>query len=868
MTQIASKAVGIDLGTTNSAVAVMDPTDTDIVIHRDPVSKSRTTPSCVWRADPGSELIVGRKALARIGNRNEPVRSIKRRMGQSSAVLVGGAEMLPEEVSAAILAEMKRQIEEDVAGMATADTTWLVDRAIVTVPAYFDQPQIDATRKAAELAGLECLELLHEPTAAASYHCWRTGTRDGVFLVYDLGGGTFDVSVVRCTAGVYEVLGISGNNRLGGDNIDADLALRLQDMLVSEGWALDLDPEGDPADRSRFNQLKHLAEGVKKGLSGTSEFILRDTGTLKDKNGDAVSIETMIERPDLDAVARPLVERTLQYCHEALEQAERHAGVNVGEVDEVILAGGSTHLPLVRELVTAELCGRARCDEPVFDRVDTIVALGAAVRASVTGGLALYDPGRTVRVLFRGTSASRKTTTHVGGTVESLPGGPDLTDGFIRLMTPDGGGEESDLDANGAFSFRGVPLEPDVETQLSFEVLDADGRAHARVGRPIVHSDEGARRLPGPSSTAVCAKPIKLEVTQGGGTGFVTLIPELAALPTRADFTFVHPGDTATLLFHVYQRSKKIKVIEVPVDWSVPRGTPIRLSVEMDALSLLTALGTIQGETFEFEVEAPPERPMPTEADLAETDRSFDEAVSYLPAGQANTVRIQYESAHDAFRKALEMGDGDGAVHELEQLEEIVARISRKSGPLEPPKATFDQLVDDCTELLQNVSSMGASGVGTGPAFDPSEVSRGIETQRAHGEKAFRAADQASYAEAFRQLTGYREFLVNQIRSTLPSGYQPSEPEIAMMRLGTLMEELERVRSLVLAHQRNDLLGDVDRLRRRIERAGDLVQDDATGVLRECAVMENELQRLQNDIVPRPDAGKLPEDHPHDRGLR
>ena len=118
--------------------------------------------------------------------------------------------MTPEHVSASILGEMRHQIEEDVEGLATDTTTWIVDRAVITVPAYFDQPQIDATRKAGEMAGLHVLDLLHEPTAAACYHCWRTQTQDGLFLVYDFGGGTFDVTVLRCTAGAFEVLGISG----------------------------------------------------------------------------------------------------------------------------------------------------------------------------------------------------------------------------------------------------------------------------------------------------------------------------------------------------------------------------------------------------------------------------------------------------------------------------------------------------------------------------------------------------------------------------------------------------------------------------------------------------------------------------------
>ncbi|MGH3244451.1 MAG: Hsp70 family protein, partial [Spirillospora sp.] len=388
MTQLVSKAVGIDLGTTNSAVAVMDPTDSDLVIHRDPRSKSRTTPSCVWRRTPDGELVVGRRALMQVGRHPEPIRSVKRSMGRSAPVTLAGAPMSPEEVSAAILAEMKGQIEQDVSAFDSPEARWLVDRAIVTVPAYFDQPQIDATRRAAELAGLECLELLHEPTAAASYHCWRTGAEDGTFLVYDLGGGTFDVSVVRCTARVYEVLGISGNNRLGGDDIDEAFARHLLEMLRDQDAALDLDPKSDPEDGLRFALLRSMAEAAKIGLSSDHEYQWRDGGRLVDKAGDPVLIDAVIERAELDEVVKPLVKRTLGYCHQALARAEETAGVTLADVDEIILAGGSTHIPLVREMVRAELCSQAKCDEPAYKEVDTVVALGAAVRAAVVGGLA------------------------------------------------------------------------------------------------------------------------------------------------------------------------------------------------------------------------------------------------------------------------------------------------------------------------------------------------------------------------------------------------------------------------------------------------------------------------------------------------
>jgi molecular chaperone DnaK len=853
MTQVVSKAVGIDLGTTNSAVAIMDPTDTEIVIHRDKISKSRTTPSCVWRPTADAELVVGRRARNMVGRRPEPITSIKRLMGQRDTVDLAGAPMTPEEVSAAILAEMKRQIEEDVAAFDTPDT-YKVDRAIVTVPAYFDQPQIDATRRAAEMAGLECLELLHEPTAAASYHCWRTGTRDGVFLVYDLGGGTFDVSLVRCSAGVYDVLGISGHNRLGGDDIDAAFARHLMEMLRAQGASLDLDPAGDADDRLLFNQIKALAETVKIALSTEPEFVWRDGGRLIDKAGEPILIEAVVERSELDEVVRPLVERTLSYCHEALAAATEKAGITLADVDEVILAGGSTHIPLVREMVREELCTGAKCDEPVYQQVDTVVAMGAAIRAAVSGGLTVQDQEETVRVSFRGTSASGRSSVHVGGTVEALAGDVDLTDAYVRLTTPDGADEETDLGKGGSFSFTGIPLEPGVETMLDFEVFDATGRLLATAGRSVTHSSEAASRLPGPSNTAVCAKPILLEVSQGGETGRRTLIAELQELPTSAEFVFSHPGDTELLLLPIYQRSRNIQVIRVPVDSSTPRGTPIHLDVHMDRFSLLTARGTIGEQTFEFEVEAPPDRGLPSEQEVTELTARFTEAAAYLPAGRRASIQIKFDVAREAFERARDDGDDKGAVHEFEQMEELAASIERNATPLQPPKADFDRLVEDCDQI-------NAALRGQDVPHDPQEMGRSIEAQRVQGEKAFREGDQSSYSEAIQHLMGYRDHLIDLLRSGPAPEITPEQAAYATVQVAA--EEADTVRQLAVAEGRDDLRAQVDDIRRQLDDLGPQAFSDARRVLQRGQALRAELERIKN-LIRAPlggAAGKLVDDH-------
>jgi molecular chaperone DnaK len=854
--QIISKGVGIDLGTTNSAVAVMDPTDTDVLIHRE--QKSLTTPSCVWKSPTTGEIVVGRKAFARIGTLPEPIRSIKRLMGHPRTVLLTDEEVTPEQVSAAILAEMKRQIEQDMSTWDTLSTSWVVDRAIVTVPAYFDQPNIEATRKAAELAGLDVLDLLHEPTAAACYHCWRTGTNDGTFLVYDLGGGTFDVSVVRCLAGTFEVLGISGNNRLGGDDIDIAIARHIQEQLVRDGYALELDLEHDPEDRIRFSQLKFLAEGVKKALSAQTEFMLSSSGTLRDGNGEPVVMSTMWDRSELEAIARPIIERTIPYCRDAVELATARAGITLADVDQVILAGGSTHIPLVRDIVTSELCitpaatgPRARCTEPVYEKVDTVVALGAAIRAAAVGGLAAYDRDRTVRVSFRGTGSSAATTTRVGGRVEPLDPGIDLTDGHVRLVTADYE-DEADLRPGGAFGFTGVPLQPGAETLLTFEVFDAGGNLITTTGRPVTHDpDRGPTGLE--TQTAQLSKAFLLEVDRGGSPYLKTLLEPLIPLPASADFTFSHPGDTELVLFPLYQKRRKIQVIEVPVPSTTPRGTPVRFNVEVDAENTITVKGTVGDVPFSALVIQPPAPKMPDPTQIDALERRFGEALQYLPAGERAVADAKWGKARASLDSAVALADEPHAVHEFEELEEIVTETEKHDPVLKPPKAEFDQMVKDCREINDYVRRVAAKA---GKPHDHDGIARSIDVQAQLGERAFRDADQRSYAEAIEMLESFRAHLSKLYVDLVEEPDTRTPAERAANGVERVTRAAVQVARLAEAQGRRDVLAEVTSIQHELAGLEQEVHRNPQGVLNKLGERHARLEQLNNMMMGELQRGK------------
>jgi molecular chaperone DnaK len=358
------RTVGIDLGTTNSEIAIVTDGQARILPIAD---GSLMLPSCVGFSETG-QLLVGRAALRQYAAAPErTVKSIKRWMGtdRQTKLKINAEETreyLPQEISATILKTLKLRAEE-VLGEA-------VTHAVITVPAYFTDAQRQATKLAGELAGLEVLQIINEPTAAALTYEARSADSELV-LVYDLGGGTFDVSVVEITGEVTEVLVSHGNNRLGGDDFDRQLQLHLADRFRQ---IHQVDVPDDLATQARLLQV---AEQVKIDLSSHAFATVRET-FLGSKGSTALHLETEIARSDFEALIRPLLAETLT----AIDRALADADLTAAEIDRVILVGGSTRLPLVQEMVEAHL-GQAPLDGV---QPDLCVALGAAIQAGVLSG--------------------------------------------------------------------------------------------------------------------------------------------------------------------------------------------------------------------------------------------------------------------------------------------------------------------------------------------------------------------------------------------------------------------------------------------------------------------------------------------------
>ncbi|SFS86604.1 molecular chaperone DnaK [Paenibacillus sp. BC26] len=354
-----SKVIGIDLGTTNSCVAVMEGGEAVVIPNPE---GNRTTPSVVGFKKDG-ERIVGESAKRQaITNPDRTIMSIKRHMGSSHKEVIDGKDFSAPEISAIILQKLKSDAEAYLGQTVT--------QAVITVPAYFNDSQRQATKDAGKIAGLEVLRIVNEPTAAALAYGLEK-TEDHTILVYDLGGGTFDVSILELGDGFFEVKATSGDNRLGGDDFDQVII----DYLVSEfkkEQGVDLSK-----DKAAVQRLKDAAEKAKKELSGVlTSTISLPFITMAD--GVPQHLELSLTRAKFEELSHALVERTLGPTRQALSDA----GMSPSDIDKVVLVGGSTRIPAVQEAVK-KLIGK---DPHKGVNPDEVVALGAAVQAGVLTG--------------------------------------------------------------------------------------------------------------------------------------------------------------------------------------------------------------------------------------------------------------------------------------------------------------------------------------------------------------------------------------------------------------------------------------------------------------------------------------------------
>ena len=371
-----ARAVGIDLGTTNSAVAVLEGGEPTIIANAE---GGRTTPSVV-AFSKGGEVLVGEIAKRQaVTNADRTIRSVKRHMGTDwTSDDIDGKKYTAQEISARILMKLKRDAESYL-GEDVTD-------AVITVPAYFDDHERQATKEAGEIAGLNVLRIVNEPTAAALAYGLDKGKEDELILVFDLGGGTFDVSLLEVGKdaedgfATIQVRATSGDNALGGDDWDDRV---VQHLLTSVKNSTGVDLSND---KIAMQRLKDAAEQAKKELSSSSSTSINLQYLSMGENGP-IHLDETLTRAQFEQMTKDLLDRTRQPFANVIKDA----GISVGDIDHVVLVGGSTRMPAVTDVVT-ELLGGKQPNKGV--NPDEVVAVGAALQAGVLNGEVKDEIGR------------------------------------------------------------------------------------------------------------------------------------------------------------------------------------------------------------------------------------------------------------------------------------------------------------------------------------------------------------------------------------------------------------------------------------------------------------------------------------------
>ena len=355
-----AKIIGIDLGTTNSAVAVMEGGQSTIIPN---IEGNRTTPSIVAFTKDGERLVGETAKRQAITNPERTISSIKRHMGTDYKVTIDGKDYSPQEISAMILQKLKSDAESYLGETIT--------EAVITVPAYFTDAQRQATKDAGRIAGLDVKRIVNEPTAAALAYGEDKDKDSTTVMIYDLGGGTFDVSILELSDGVFEVQATRGNNKLGGDDFDERAIDWIAENFKKEN-GVDL-----KADRMSLQRLKEAAEKAKKELSSTMSTNINLPFITANASGP-LHLNMDLTRAKFDELTADLVKKTEEPVREALKDAD----LSAWDIDRVLLVGGSTRVPAVQELVKS-IVGK----DPQKDiNPDECVALGAAIQAGVLSG--------------------------------------------------------------------------------------------------------------------------------------------------------------------------------------------------------------------------------------------------------------------------------------------------------------------------------------------------------------------------------------------------------------------------------------------------------------------------------------------------
>jgi molecular chaperone DnaK len=801
-------------------------------------------------------------------------------MGLPRTFPFGPNELTPPEASACIL-----RLLRDMLARTLNEPRRLIDSAIITMPAYFNHNQIEATRQAGELAGFEVVELLHEPTAAAIYYSWVERHGDATYLVYDLGGGTFDVSIIRRRLDDYEVLSVSGDPFLGGDDFDRLLATH----LVERGtWTVEREqgPTPIPAETLQryfdlstppgalhFARLVGVAEGVKIALTNAERIERFVPDLFPDETGRGITLEARVGRDEFHRLIRDKVDRTIDCCRDALSRARERAGLGLADIDHVILVGGSSRVPLVRETVRAAFCNpdlpeHVRCLTPLLHEPDLCVAYGAALRAATHGTRYLFA---NVELHLTSPVNTRDLAYQATGIVSAKSADGVLDGGSVRIRSlATGLIEEAFVDERGTFA-QDLELQPETDNALEFAVCDGLGAEMARVVVCVRHQGDAPQLGQAVLPTQLITKPLQIEVLSRGGQRVKQVVaPVGATLPGVFRSTCRTHDQAGRIVVPIFEENRVVKQMVIEdLDPTLPVGSPVEVEFAIDVKHTIevrirvraSARGAGEEDTYErcetATLSAPPPPHRPTRIEIDELQQQIEELLPQFSGSFRTRLRAKAQQIRQDLFEALRYDDEPKAIQRMAELRELLQQLETSRGQmLDPSWPRFAQLVEHCLSLAAEVADK------TGRERD--ELSEHIRAQERYAEQAYEEHNQPLYRECTDNLEKYAGYLHQLLNDALPRPPRSSRSpeEEARAQLDRFRAYLSAVWKQVRGRQRTDLEARLTEIAGQARGLTQRIKTEPMSVLHDTNRLGTEVEKvadlLQNRRpAPGDDAGLL-----------
>lgn len=704
---IIHKTFGLDLGTTNSTPSVFIngasfcPED----------GKLKTIPSLV--AKKGDKFIVG------VAPKNNPhiekIRSIKRMMGKEEPAVLNGQNYSPEEISAEIVRYCAEMLNKQVEKAENV----IYDRIVITVPAYFSIAQKDATRKAGELAGLEVLMLLEEPTAAAINYTVKNNVNSGVFMVYDLGGGTFDVSIIEKIENIPVVLATAGNNFLGGDNFDNLLARYFIDVLNNDlGYDIDLDLT-KKEDLHKYNALLLAAENVKKNLSQNDTYTISYYDVFKDNSGVDLIIEDFSRAKFEELIRDKIVIDSFNECQKALD-AFVASGRQLSEITGVLMVGGSSHIPYVRNAVKEKFVDSGMIKELIIADPDLAVGYGAGIVAA-TQPMKIEDAENGIVVeinapyMFDGTmNVSGKLIKGKVDTVGLISNGKEI---------------QATIQSDGTFS---------ADIDGAYEKLEYKFYFGDNTVANITESVEKNNLI---APTPVQNETIRIEIVdlERQETEDYPLVNKGEALPCSASHNFkINEYSREQIILPVKEGYREIYSLIIDVPENTPLGSRVTVNTEIDVLGKVTLKVLLNNKEIKGKVVYAETKDMDDSTLMDIEEKFYDKIENVRGEAKAEFVARQ-ENITRELNEAVANSDKNHYTDALNKYETLVRELPSSISDL--TEEDFDEIEKEIRELAAKQEDINLSK---------------IEDEIFFGKRALNRKDYKQAQERYEHLKGFK----------------------------------------------------------------------------------------------------------------